>query len=67
MLQGLGLCSRGPQQGLHVLATADVMQTFSTRPEVQFRAINKLLTIPEEELGKGLAPSPGFLGMEMGG
>ncbi|KAL6085452.1 hypothetical protein STEG23_004654 [Scotinomys teguina] len=29
----------------------DVMQSFSTRPEVQLRALNKLLRMPEEELG----------------
>ncbi|XP_059115837.1 serine/threonine kinase-like domain-containing protein STKLD1 isoform X1 [Peromyscus eremicus] len=28
----------------------DVMQNFSTRPEVQLRALNKLLTMPEEDL-----------------
>ncbi|NP_941030.2 serine/threonine kinase-like domain-containing protein STKLD1 isoform X6 [Mus musculus] len=29
----------------------DVMQNFSSRPEVQLRAINKLLTMPEDQLG----------------
>ncbi|GAB1286126.1 Serine/threonine kinase-like domain-containing protein STKLD1 [Apodemus speciosus] len=29
----------------------DVMQNFSTRPEVQLRAINKFLTMPEDQLG----------------
>ncbi|KAL1785314.1 serine/threonine kinase-like domain-containing protein STKLD1 [Sigmodon hispidus] len=29
----------------------DVMQNFSSRPEVQLRALDKLLTLPEEELG----------------
>ncbi|XP_021507597.1 serine/threonine kinase-like domain-containing protein STKLD1 isoform X1 [Meriones unguiculatus] len=29
----------------------DVMQSFSTRPEVQLRALDKLLTMPEEDLG----------------
>ncbi|KAM7316717.1 hypothetical protein ACRRTK_024448 [Alexandromys fortis] len=29
----------------------DVMQNFSTRPEVQLRALNKLVTMPEEDLG----------------
>lgn len=43
---------------LHILVPADVMQNFSSRPEVQLRAINKFLTIPEDQLGKGPAPSP---------
>lgn len=34
------------------------MQTFSNRPEVQLRALNKLLKMTEEELGKGPAPFP---------
>eukprot|EP00073_Rattus_norvegicus_P045164 XP_017447312.1 PREDICTED: serine/threonine kinase-like domain-containing protein STKLD1 isoform X2 [Rattus norvegicus] len=29
----------------------DVMQNFSHRPEVQLRALNKLLTMPEDQLG----------------
>ncbi|XP_031225318.1 serine/threonine kinase-like domain-containing protein STKLD1 isoform X3 [Mastomys coucha] len=29
----------------------DVMQNFSSRPEVQLRAINKFLTMPEDQLG----------------
>ncbi|XP_021050668.1 serine/threonine kinase-like domain-containing protein STKLD1 [Mus pahari] len=29
----------------------DVMQNFSSRPEVQLRAINKMLTMPEDQLG----------------
>ncbi|XP_051022283.1 serine/threonine kinase-like domain-containing protein STKLD1 [Acomys russatus] len=35
----------------NIANTLDVMQNFSTRPEVQLRAIKKLLTMPEEELG----------------
>lgn len=43
---------------LYVLVPADVMQNFSIRPEVQLRALNKLLTMPEEDLGKGAGTSP---------
>lgn len=34
------------------------MQNFSTRPEVQLRALNKLLTMPEEDLGNGADTAP---------
>lgn len=34
------------------------MQNFSIRPEVQLRALNKLLTMPDEDLGKGAGTSP---------
>lgn len=44
------------------------MQGFSTRPEVQLRALDKLLTMPEEDLGKGpaLSPEDPGKGWEMG-
>ncbi|XP_041530432.1 serine/threonine kinase-like domain-containing protein STKLD1 isoform X2 [Microtus oregoni] len=35
----------------NVANVLDVMQNFSTRPEVQLRALNKLVTMPEEDLG----------------
>ncbi|KAK7802366.1 hypothetical protein U0070_018116 [Myodes glareolus] len=35
----------------NVANVLDVMQNFSIRPEVQLRALNKLLTMPEEDLG----------------
>ncbi|XP_038193376.1 serine/threonine kinase-like domain-containing protein STKLD1 [Arvicola amphibius] len=35
----------------NVANVLDVMQNFSSRPEVQLRALNKLLTMPEEDLG----------------
>lgn len=36
----------------YILVPSDVMQNFSHRPEVQLRAINKFLTMPEDQLGK---------------
>ena len=58
MLQGLGPFLHGLvlSQALHTLVPADVMQNFSSRPEVQLRAVNKFLTMPEDQLGKGPAP-----------
>ncbi|XP_034349220.1 serine/threonine kinase-like domain-containing protein STKLD1 [Arvicanthis niloticus] len=57
-LQGEGRQGKGPLlNGLvlnrvrHILVPADVMQNFSSRPEVQLRAINKFLTMPEDQLG----------------
>ncbi|KAM6184007.1 serine/threonine kinase-like domain-containing protein STKLD1 [Erethizon dorsatum] len=32
----------------------EVMQTFSSHPEVQLRAMKKLMTMPEDQLGRGL-------------
>ena len=39
------------------LSPAGVMQNFSSRPEVQHRALKRLLRMPEDQLGRAPGPS----------
>lgn len=67
--QAHGVPTDGPQvpllsegslgQPWHVLTApspAEVMQNFSSRPEVQHRAMKRLLRLPEDQLGRDARP-----------